>query len=64
MSYFAQTPGGQRRRLTMIETPTQSVRSLIQAEPETQAGVRVLAPKHVGRKDIPCKCLQSFKENR
>ena len=63
VSYFAQIPGGQRRRLT-IETPSQSVRSLIQAEPETHPGVRGLAPKHVGRKDIPCKYLQSFKENR
>ena len=64
VSYFAQIPDGQRRRLTMIETPTQSVRSLIQAEPETHPGVRGLAPKHVGRKEIPCKYLQSFKENR
>jgi hypothetical protein len=64
VSYFAQIPDGQRRRLTTIETPSQSVRSLIQAEPGTHPGVRGLAPKHVGRKDIPCKYLQSFKENR
>jgi hypothetical protein len=64
VSYFAQIPDGQRRRLTTIETPSQSVRSLIQAEPGTPPGVRGLAPKHVGRKDIPCKYLQSFKENR
>ena len=63
VSYFAQIPDGQRRRLTTIETPSQSVRSLIQAEPGTHPGVRGLAPKHVGRKDIPCKYLQSFKEN-
>jgi hypothetical protein len=48
----------------IIDTPSQSVRSSIQAEPETQPGVRCLAPKHVGRKKIPCKYLQSFKENR
>jgi hypothetical protein len=64
VSYFAQIPDRQRRRLTMIETPTQSVRPLIQAEPETHASVRGLAPKRVGRKDIPCKYLKSFKENR
>jgi hypothetical protein len=28
------------------------------------SGCPRLAPKHVGRKDIPCKYLQSFKENR
>jgi hypothetical protein len=33
-------------------------------EPETHAGVRGIAPKHVGRKAILCKYLQSFKENR
>src|SRR5271169_421073 len=64
VSYFAQIPDKQRRRLTTIETPSQSVRSLIQAEPGTHLGVRGLAPKHVGRKEIPCKYLQSFKENR
>jgi hypothetical protein len=52
LSYFAQIPDGQRRRLTTIETPSQSVRSLIQAEQGTHPGVRGLAPKHVGRKDI------------
>jgi hypothetical protein len=30
----------------------------------TQPGVRGLAPKHVGRKEIPCKYLQCGKENR
>jgi hypothetical protein len=54
VSYFAQNSGGQKCRLTGIETPSQSVRSLI-AEPETHTGVRGLASKHVGRKDIPCK---------
>jgi hypothetical protein len=30
----------------------------------THPGVRSLAPKQVGRKEIPCKFLQSFKGNR
>ena len=30
----------------------------------TCPGVRGLAPKHVGRKEIPCKYLQCWKENR
>src|ERR1700730_2441335 len=63
VSNFAQTPDGQRRNRMTIDTPSQSVRSSIQlAEPEP---VRVsgLAPKHVGRKEIPCNYLQSCKEN-
>src|SRR5712692_1059462 len=35
VSYFAQTPDGQRRKPIIIDTPSQSVRSSIQlAEPE------------------------------
>ena len=34
VSYFAQVPDGRRRKLLAIDTPSQSVRSLIQAEPE------------------------------
>jgi hypothetical protein len=30
----------------------------------THQGVRGLVPKHVGRKEIPCKYLQCCKENR
>ena len=52
VSYFAQFPDGQRRKRITIDTPSQSVRSLIQAEPGTHPGARGLAPKHVGRKDI------------
>src|SRR6266513_631275 len=34
MSYFAQIPDGQRRRPIIIDTPSQGVRSSIQAESE------------------------------
>jgi hypothetical protein len=43
------------RTKAQANNDTQIVRSLIQAEPETHPGVRGFAPKHVGRKDIPCK---------
>ncbi len=33
MSYFAQIPHGQRRKRIIIDTPSRSVRSSIQAEP-------------------------------
>jgi hypothetical protein len=63
VSYFAQNPNGQRRKQLLIDTPILR-RVFNQAEPETHPGVRGLAPNHVGRKEIPCKYLQSFKENR
>ena len=66
VSCFAQIPGGQRRNAILIDTPSQSVR-VIQFNLLNRNPIRVsrgLAPKHVGRKEVPCKCLQSFKANR
>ena len=64
VSCFAQIPGGQRRNLIVTATPSQSVRviqfDLLKRNP---SGCPV-GPKRVARKEEPCKCLQSFKENR
>jgi hypothetical protein len=52
VSYFAQTPEGKRRKQLMIDARSQRDRSSIRlSEPEPIRGVRVLAPKHVGRKE-------------
>jgi hypothetical protein len=60
VSYFAQTLDGRRGKQMIIDTRSQRVINKTGAHP----GVRVLAPKHVGRKEIPCKYLQFCKENR
>ena len=54
VSNIAQIPDGQKRQTFGVQF------KLYRNHP----GVRGLAPKHVGRKEIPCKYLQSFKENR
>ena len=43
VSYFAQIPDGQRRKQIIIDTPSQSVRSSIQAEAKP---IRVSWPKY------------------
>jgi hypothetical protein len=65
MSYFAQTPDaeGGNANDNRYAIATRSV--FIQLdETGTRPGVRGLAPKHVGRKGIPCKYLQFCKKNR
>ena len=64
VSDIAQISDGQRPKsiINRYAIPKRSV--FIHAEPETHMGVRGLAPKPVGRKEIPCKYLQSFKGNR
>ena len=64
VSDIAQISDGQRPKSidNRNAIPKRSV--FIHAEPETHMGVRGLAPKPVGRKEIPCKYLQSFKGNR
>ena len=64
VSDIAQIPDGQRPKSITIETPSQSVRSSFMLNRKPIMGVRGLAPKPVGRKEIPCKYLQSFKGNR
>ena len=64
VSDIAQIPDGQKHRSknNRYAIPKRSIFNL--SCTGTHQGVRGLAPKHVGRKEIPCKCLQSFKENR
>jgi hypothetical protein len=60
VSCFAQIRGGQRRNPTLTDTLSQSVRviqfDLLNRNPS--GCPRSLAPKHVGRKEVPCKILQ------
>ena len=64
VSNIAQIPDGQKRQVknNRYAIPKRSVFN--SSCTGTHPGVRGLAPKHVGRKEIPCKYLQSFKENR
>jgi hypothetical protein len=50
VSYIAQIPDRQRRMRITIDTPSQSVRPLIQAESEPIRVSVAFVPKHVGRK--------------
>ena len=65
VSNFAQTPDAQRRKATLNRYAI-AKRSVSNSTclTGTRPGVRALAPKHVGRKEIPCNYLQSCKENR
>ena len=64
LSYFAQISDGQKRKGkdNRYAIPKRSVFN--SSCTGTHPGVRGLASKQVGRKDMPCKYLQSFKENR
>jgi hypothetical protein len=65
VSNIAQTPGAQRRNSVLIGTSSQGVPPSFQlAEPEPIRVSVALAPKHVGRKEIPWDYLQSYKETR
>jgi hypothetical protein len=53
------------RMLNLTEAPAQGGRAIqFDFLTGTHPGVRGLAPKHVGRKEIPCKYLQCCKANR
>ena len=59
VSNIAQIPDGQKRQVKIIDTPSQSVRSSIQAVPETHPGVRGLAPRHWGESAFVDACYAS-----
>src|ERR1700738_1501505 len=62
---FIQTPLVNGRTLLAIEPLSQGDRAFNSTWPPEPIRVSVtLAPKHVGRKETPCKYLQSCKENR
>ena len=48
----------------MIDTRSQRVRFSIQLAARPLSGCPSLAPKHVGRKEIPCNYLRCWKETR